>query len=226
MSEKCTAKSKQSGERCKRSPSKGRSVCRMHGGFSPRGVASARFKHGRYSKDLPKDLLATFEASLGDKELLELEREVSLVDARVAQLLRNLNDGASVAAWNEAVFSFRAYKRGLLKRDRQASDDAFARLDDILERQSEEYRSWQEVKELVSLRRKLSDSQSKRQERLGRFVETQKITVLLSALTDALRQEIRNPEILRRVGTRFSEILDGYESETLLLPPAPEKQPR
>lgn len=42
MREKCTAKSKQSGERCKRWPIRGGTVCAIHGGKVPRVVAAAR----------------------------------------------------------------------------------------------------------------------------------------------------------------------------------------
>jgi len=46
----CDAKTR-AGGLCQNAPmANGR--CRMHGGKSLRGIASPRFKHGRYSKDL------------------------------------------------------------------------------------------------------------------------------------------------------------------------------
>lgn len=47
----CTAKSKRSGARCKNASMKGRTVCRMHGGKSLRGISSATHDHGYHSKD-------------------------------------------------------------------------------------------------------------------------------------------------------------------------------
>lgn len=59
----CKAKSKQSGERCKRYASKGKEVCRCHGGRSsgPRtqegkertrlAVIQANLKHGMFTKE-------------------------------------------------------------------------------------------------------------------------------------------------------------------------------
>ncbi len=49
----CTATSKRTGERCRKSAMLGRTVCLAHGGRTPRGVASPHFKHGRHSKQLP-----------------------------------------------------------------------------------------------------------------------------------------------------------------------------
>lgn len=45
----CTATSKRSGQRCRRSAMTDRTVCQVHGGKTPRGVASPHFRHGRYS---------------------------------------------------------------------------------------------------------------------------------------------------------------------------------
>ncbi len=218
MSEKCKAKSKQSGERCKRRPSIGREVCVMHGGGSPRGAASPNFKHGRYSKELPKDLLVTFQNSLGDPGLLELQREVSLVDARVSQLLKQVDTEASAADWQKATYALRALKRATLKRDKPAANDAMSKLEEILEVGNSQHGAWNEISSLVTLRRKLSDSQTKREERLGRFIETRRVAVLMSALTDALRSEVRDPNTLRNIGVSFNSIVDAYEAQRLLLP--------
>ncbi len=49
----CTATSKRSGVRCRKTAMKARTVCLAHGGRTPRGVASPHLKHGRYSKALP-----------------------------------------------------------------------------------------------------------------------------------------------------------------------------
>jgi hypothetical protein len=163
---------------------------------------------------LPDDLLATFNESLADVEQKELQRELALVDARTSQLLQDLNSGKPVPLWQDAVFGWRAYKRAKLKRDKPAADDAAARLDDILERQSSSERAWTEVKELVALRRKLTDSQTKRDVVTGRFVEASKVAVLVTALVDAVNSEA-DRQTARLIGARFKELLKPHEA----LPP-------
>lgn len=49
----CSAQSKRSGKQCRKSAVRQRTVCHMHGGRSPRSVASPHFRHGRYSKAMP-----------------------------------------------------------------------------------------------------------------------------------------------------------------------------
>ena len=49
--ETCNARTR-SGGLCQNAPIYPAGRCRMHGGKSLRGIASPRFKHGRYCKDL------------------------------------------------------------------------------------------------------------------------------------------------------------------------------
>ncbi len=49
-SEMCNARTR-SGGRCKNAPIYPAGRCRLHGGKSLRGLASPRYKHGKYSKD-------------------------------------------------------------------------------------------------------------------------------------------------------------------------------
>lgn len=74
--------------------------CYMHGGATPVGPALPQFKHGRYSvlaKDI-KGLGQHFENALADPNLLALDREIALTDARLAGLLEKVKSGGSRAS--------------------------------------------------------------------------------------------------------------------------------
>lgn len=90
----CGATCKSSGNLCPNPCVTGMKRCRLHGGKSLSGSAHPKFKNGRYSKHLPKNLLQKFEESQSDKELLELSREISLIDAQIAHLLDELEGAA------------------------------------------------------------------------------------------------------------------------------------
>jgi hypothetical protein len=92
ITRQCTATSKRSGQRCRKSAMRGRTVCLAHGGRTPRGAASPHFKTGRYSRSLPGHLVAAYERALADPTLLSLRDEVALTDAMIAELLGQLDD--------------------------------------------------------------------------------------------------------------------------------------
>ena len=86
----CTAKAKVTQEQCKNSVVRGRSKCRLHGGATPRGVASPHFKHGRYSQDLPTQISASLEEGRLPLNFLQLTEEISLCDSRLQELTEQL----------------------------------------------------------------------------------------------------------------------------------------
>ena len=84
---RCKAKTKQTGKRCKRSPTPGREVCRLHGGATPRGIDSPHFKHGRYSKAMPDRLIEKYETARNDPDLITMRDDIALIDARIMDQL-------------------------------------------------------------------------------------------------------------------------------------------
>lgn len=82
--------------------------CRLHGGATPAGIASANFRHGRYSKDLPARLAARFTEAQADPELLSLRAEIALIDARTNELLAGIGSDSVRAAqvWPEIMAGF------------------------------------------------------------------------------------------------------------------------
>ncbi len=92
ITRQCTARSKRSGQQCRKHAMRGRDVCLAHGGKTPRGAASPHFKTGRYSRSLPGHLVAAYERAIHDPMLLSLRDEVALTDAMIGETLSRLTD--------------------------------------------------------------------------------------------------------------------------------------
>src|ERR1051326_2633693 len=78
---------------CRKQAMQGRNRCRLHGGASLRGVAHPGAKDLRYSKDLPADLKRRYEEAQRDPNLIELRAETALIDALIAEQLKELRKG-------------------------------------------------------------------------------------------------------------------------------------
>lgn len=99
---KCSATRKHDGQPCQQPACtrNGQSVCRYHGGKTPKGRVGPKhpaFKHGKYSQALPRNLRPVFEAIKDSPELLSLFEEIALCDSRIVSLLRQArNPGLSM----------------------------------------------------------------------------------------------------------------------------------
>lgn len=107
ITRQCTARSKRSGERCRKHAMRGRPVCLAHGGRTPRGAASPHFKTGRYSRSLPGHLVGAYEEARRDPRLLSLRDEIALTDAMINEQLRQLDEGISASEERRAVGQIR-----------------------------------------------------------------------------------------------------------------------
>ncbi len=92
ITRQCAATSKRSGKRCRKHAMRGRSVCLVHGGRTPRGTASPHFRHGRFSRSLPGRLLRTYDQALHDPRLLSLRDEIALTEVMIIEHLQDLKD--------------------------------------------------------------------------------------------------------------------------------------
>jgi hypothetical protein len=62
----------------------------MHGGRSPRGLASLLTKTGRYSRDLPTRVAARYEAALADPQLLSVRDDIALLQAAITDVMAEI----------------------------------------------------------------------------------------------------------------------------------------
>lgn len=93
----CTATSKGTGERCKLPAVDGYTVCRFHGGATPRGEASPHYKHGRYSRYLNQSLQDKL-AAVDDENPLDLLPELQVQRALLADYLNRFSEGMRLGA--------------------------------------------------------------------------------------------------------------------------------
>lgn len=120
---RCCAKSKGSGERCKKPVVPGRRVCRLHGGLGGRPV-----EHGRYSQGLGR-FREAYQASLSDPGLLDLRETLAVLDVAVKRAAERVADADSPSFRARALELYEAVRRAA---DPQEAARALNELGDLL----------------------------------------------------------------------------------------------
>lgn len=199
----CTAKSKRTGERCLRPPIKGRTTCYHHGGMSPRGIASATLKDGRYSKHLPTNLLATYQATKNDPNLLALIDEIAGVDAFSVDLLNQLHSGVS---WDAAYDALMAFKDANLRKDSKAAMAAMTTLDTVITNGHDNDDTRDKIVDLWDSRRRLVESERKRRIEMHTMVTADQVALMVRSLTSIVRDHVSDPDALRAIADALGAI--------------------
>lgn len=183
----CTATAKRTGERCRAAAMRGQAVCRMHGGKSLRGQASALYKHGRYSKDLPARLVARYEAAEVDDDLLVQRAEIAVLEARLAELIEGLDRGETGRLWAELRAHQQAADEAQRANDLPAMAEHLNAMRQLVQQGAAEADRWREVRSLIQDRRRLVESERKRLVDLQQMITTKQALILAGALVAAVQ---------------------------------------
>lgn len=208
----CKAKSKQSGQRCKRHACPGREVCAMHGGKSLRGMDSPTFKTGRYSKDAPARLHSRYMAGLDDPELTSLRDEIALVDARTAELLQL----ASVSGEHQTLVDARESIDQAFaiiakpQADAQSLYKALEALKAILHR-PDDAETWKAINANLDLRAKLATGETNRLKLADQFITVAEAQLIQYAMLRSIEMHVADEATRRAIGQDFAKIFAARE---------------
>ncbi len=185
---------------------KGRDVCYHHGGRSPRGVASATLKHGRYSEDLPTRLQARYELARTDPDLLNLTSEISLIDTFTSDALKGLENGESGALWARLQETWGAYQEAKAEGDRSAEMIVSMEISDLIKRGSAPYMIRAEAIQLAEARRKLVESEQKRRVAMQDMVTTAQVMLFIAQLQQAVQRHVHDADTLAAIADELGRL--------------------
>jgi hypothetical protein len=179
----------------------------MHGGKSPVGIASPRFINGRHSKHLPSRLIERYQDSQSDPDLLNLQSEISLIDARLSELIGRIDIDGSGTLWRNLggiVIDLTTYHDA---QDLEGIGQTISRLRSTIQRANSDTAAWEEIQPLVEQRRKLVESEAKRRVQMQDMITSEKAMVLISQLTDAVVRHVRDRGALAAIAAEFGSII-------------------
>src|SRR5690625_616309 len=204
---RCGAKTR-AGTPCQRYPLAGRERCRLHGGATPRGKDLPQTKTGRWSKDLPTRLAARYHEALKDSRLLELRDELALIDARLSELVAQLDGGEAGAIWADLMKARREFN------DESSRRDAILTMLELIERGAAEWQKWDDVLRTIERRARIAESERRRLVEAQQMISVEQVNVLIAAVSSIIRQHVKDRDALRAISADIGGILSHGSSLT------------
>jgi hypothetical protein len=179
------------GRLCQRKPLKGKSRCGLHGGKSLAGVASARYKHGRYSKVLPTGLLKKFEEAGKDPLLLSHEPELKLLDVKLSDLIGELRQGGGPETSAKLQKAWKELQAANLAEDEARVSTCISTLEGIFQRGNSVADIWRQILDCIEARRKILESESKRLKDQGQTMGVEQLLAIIEYIVDVINKAVR-----------------------------------
>ena len=218
----CGAKRKNSdGQVCQLPPTKGRTRCRFHGGASLSGIASATWKHGRYSKILPTGLRKKFEQAGRDPFLLSHEPELKLLDVKLGELVQGLGMSGGPRTLKALKERWQAFERARASDNKSLAEVFLTQIKDVLESDDSSSSLWQEILTVIETRRRLLESESKRLKDQQQNMGLEQLLAIIEFLVDVIRTSVNKyadpdtaQKILSEVSNSLRDMVHRPNSET------------
>lgn len=203
----CKAKSKRSGEQCKKSAVEGYEVCEIHGGKTPRGIASPHFKHGRYSKDIPARLAERYLEAISDPDLLSLDAEIAATTTRIGDLFHRADFGESGIWFRKLNDTLDKLNEAAAVGDDYNRNKMQAQLTALIRKGGDIDDAWQELAQLFDLRRRLASDERKRRVDMQQMITTEQMMALLGAIVGILKQYVEDQNVLFAIAAELRRLV-------------------
>lgn len=199
----CKAKSKRSRNRCKNNTSKHQTVCHMHGGKTPVGIASPTYKTGRYSAYIPNNIASNYSEALKDKDPLSLTDDVILLRSFTTKDLERMKQGDTHPAWIEAHTTVKVLSKAIkLGGDPKTIIEALTNLEEIIKPHYRATKAQQRVTGYIDQLGRVADKERRLLIDRQKVITVEQALALLTAVVMGIRESVLK-YCERKIATRI-----------------------
>jgi hypothetical protein len=204
--------------------------CWSHGGASPRGTASASYKHGAYSKYIKIDRLADIYESISeDEDLYSADEDMRFLKARFYQLVEGL---PSRDLTKEIKETWAKFKQATRAQDEQAARVAFVHIDELITSAERANRDWSEIYSVMRQLERTRETSHKRLVDAELLIRTDQALSVAARLVHVFKAALFKPgstpegvlatvigEWATITGKRHTQLTEGDAEEAWLASP-------
>ena len=186
--------------------------CKKHGGMTPKGIGHSAYEDGTDSRYVPAPLLEIYERAMRDGELLNMTKDLALMEGRLEQLFRKLGSGGSDKWWGALVTAVADLDQAMKAEDGDGMKAALHQISIVANQGQEQAEVWDEIFEVFEQRRKTSESEGKRRKSMRESVAIERVMWTFRQMGRANREAIMEStlpqgvkrKLLQDIAERFS----------------------
>lgn len=209
---------------CGQRPLEGRTRCKLHGGKSLQSIERPNWKHGMYDGSLPTGLAKHYRSARLNPALVALTEQIALVDGKVFELFEKAASGESPEAWSHvlefsqdmraAIDAFNAARKPPV--DGAKMTAALATLDQVLVQLTEvatkgvgDGKLWRTITDQIYLRKKLVDSEVRRQKAAHDVLTKNRALSLIGFVTQTVLRHVKDVDAKRAIVSDLRLVMAG-----------------
>lgn len=180
--------------------------CYLHGGATPKGIENANFKHGKYSRDVPSRLAARYEQAERDPELLSLTGEIALMDARISELIGSLSSGG--VTFGTIAKLWGKLETAVSQKDQAQQRVHLAEIGNAIRLGEREIETWEHISQAIETRRRLVESQNKRNRELEQNMTAAQALTVFGAILAIIKRNVTDQATRNVISREISSLIN------------------
>lgn len=154
------------------------------------GIASGRFKHGRYSRYLPTGLRKQYEESKHDPQLLSHEPDLRLIDLHLQELVNKLDKEDPYKALQAIKEAWGVFQQSRTNPNIDSAE-CLHRVDkEITKEHGQKEEIWAQIQEVLEMRRKILESENRRIRESQTTMSGEQCMALVEYLVECMRGSV------------------------------------
>lgn len=147
----------------------------------------------RRSSYLPDTLAAKLQEAENDPELMSLRGDLSLIEVRLSQLLDMVGNDDSKKKWDTLKKMVDNCMFHIDQNDTIKATVALRMCLEFIDRVGKEFSAWDEIFEILELRRKIGESEGNRLVRMNQMISAEDAMKLFDRMIEILQRHIKDP---------------------------------
>jgi hypothetical protein len=178
-------------------------------------MANRNIRTGRYSKDLPTNMLGRYEEMRADRELLQLRDDIAVISAQIGERLAEVKEAEANPDLERIVEQVEDIQANWRTWEWTRAERELAALSDAITNRQNSRRAMAEVNDLIDRRARLVAQENKRLAELRQTMTLEQGLVWAQALVGIVRRNVLalpgGTDALRTITAEFREVLTRKE---------------
>lgn len=201
---------------CRLPPMRGRSRCRLHGGKSLAGPASATWRHGFFSRVLDGVCRRDYLARRQDPRLVELREHIALADARLLETLERLRTGESFTAWERVGLVLQELQAAASKGDASALAGVAERLEQAYTDGSAAAEASEGIDRQLLLRARLTVAETRRTVFARDYLPKATANSVALLMLETVKRLVPDRAVLQEIVGTLRQLQAGQSTQQIL----------
>lgn len=201
----CGAKTRNGGKCKQRAMANGR--CYLHGGKSLSGIASPKFKTGRYSKYLPAQLQDRYQEAVSDPDILSLNEDVALLRSLVFKHLESMSTGDTHPSWKLAYSALQKLKKAIATGDGVYLSSAMEEMEAVITPNYRAAVAEDKVTGYIDQLGRIADKERRLLIDRQQVITVERMMLMITAIAAIVKQHVDDRNTLRDIQTDIQGLL-------------------